>query len=121
MTFSVPERERVIKGDFKTTEKDGNYGLFRLQNPYLPTTIIECFAVERDDWEFVSVRMKRCKRGLPSAIEINYVKNLFWDDDTNDVFQIMPVKLEDHERPPNSLKLYRSLRKKLPIPPADLL
>lgn len=116
MAFKVPEQFRVKTGHFKTSEEDGNNGLFVL-------SINKCsFAVIASDgmgWEHVSVSLLK-SIASPTWDEMCIIKDLFWDK--NDcVVQFHPPESEYVNNHPSCLHLWRKIGSEFETPPKMLV
>jgi hypothetical protein len=113
MTFRVPEKYRVTKGDFATSAADGNNGLFFMR-PVLQEAPLRVIASDGEGWEHVSVSLpNRC----PTWKEMCLVKSLFWDDD-DCVMQLHPPRSDWVNNHPYCLHMWRPIGVEIPRPPA---
>ena len=104
MSFVVPEEYRLKK---YSAADDGNNGIF-----YLPSRKLKVIASDGLGWEHVSVsREDRC----PTWAEMNFVKNLFWDDE-DCVVQYHPPRSEYVNNHPFCLHLWRPTTAGVPMP-----
>lgn len=75
--FKVPEKYRLKYGLLKSTEADGNNGLFQIQSINYKK-MFNCIASDEKGWEHVSVTVdKRC----PEWNEMCFIKSKFWSAD----------------------------------------
>jgi hypothetical protein len=120
MAFHVPEKYRLQKGAMKSTEADGNNGVFIIPSV---RSSIRSFKAKRPliaqasdglFWEHVSVSSvaNRC----PYWDEMNFIKDMFWDDEDT-VIQYHPPKSEYVDVHPYVLHLWRPVGVELPRPP----
>ena len=83
------EKYRVKKGPWATKENDG-HGFFFIPFKRDETPLKVLCAPKGGEWQHVSVSLpNRC----PTWNEMNYIKDLFWNDDET-VVQIHPPKSE---------------------------
>jgi len=100
--FNAPEKYRLKGGEYATTKEDGNNGVFIITSIKL-TRRLRAIISDGWEWEHVSVSLhNRC----PTWEEMNFVKNLFWDEDDL-VVQIHPPKSEYINCHPYCLHLWR--------------
>jgi hypothetical protein len=116
--FQVPERYRLKIGAMKTTEQNGNNGVFMIPNRSKTSqTPLKVIASDGQDWEHVSVSLStRC----PTWDEMNKVKNLFWDE-TDAVMQLHPPISNYVNNHPYCLHLWRPTNQAIPLPPQILV
>ena len=99
------------------------YGCFRVMGPSGRFLRIICAcATDREaaGWEHVSVSIdtnnKTIKTHPPNWNEMNFVKDLFWEDDET-VLQFHPLKTEYVNIHPGVLHLWRQVGVNHPLPP----
>ena len=86
--FKVPEQYRVKEGKYKTSEKDGNKGVFLIpckKGLFKLSYWIQVVAPELPGWEQLAVcviNMNKTKilERYPTIDELKKVKKLFWSD-----------------------------------------
>jgi hypothetical protein len=115
MSFRVPEKFRITKGDFATSALDGNNGAFEWGTINGPIRTIASDGGEKgNEWEHVSVSFER---RCPTWEEMCRVKNLFWDE--NDcVLQYHPPKSDYVNNHKFCLHLWRPVNIIMPRPPS---
>jgi hypothetical protein len=119
----IPFPDIVEKGRMSVvpylSERGEPFGAFALQ--YSETVVLAIVAnaanPDSDWWEHVSVS---AHGRTPTWDEMCWVKDLFWKEDEC-VVQYHPPKSEYVNCHPNCLHLWRSIRKKIPIPPSYLV
>lgn len=125
MSFELPEKYRVTKGDMATRPGDpAGFFLVRLDpREPMPLRVIASDGSHPQTpeigrgWEHVSVSLPhRC----PSWAEMCKVKALFWDDEDT-VMQLHPPKSEWVNNHKFCLHLWRPIGQAIPRPPALLV
>ena len=112
--FKVPEKFRVTDGYMKSTEKNGNNGVFIIAYNFngIKQSCL-CIASDGGGWEHVSASRKdRCLTWEEMCI----IKSIFWED-SDCVIQYHPPKdqyVNNHEY---CLHLWRPIDQILPMPP----
>ena len=125
MSFHVPNKYRVRKGERGTDDSYGNNGMFvlpvSLRRQYALTIIAsdgdgwEHLGYPLPAWEHVSVSTAvRC----PSWEEMCFVKGLFWDSE-DVVIQFHPRESEYVNNHPRCLHLWKPVGVTLPTPPLE--
>ncbi len=110
MTFHVPEKFRITKGEFASSSLDGNNGAFEWGTL---SGHIRTIASNGQFWEHVSVSFHyRC----PSWKEMCIVKDIFWDEE-DCVIQYHPPKSEYVNNHKYCLHLWRPTNEIIPRPP----
>lgn len=111
------EKYRISIPNFKysSDESFGNNGLFIFK---VNQEIFRCIVSDGNNWDHVSVSIETIneKTRLPTWEELNWIKNLFWDED-EEVIQIHPKKSNYINVHPNVLHLWRPQKEKIPMPP----
>lgn len=85
--FKCPEKYRLTKGAFRTSEKDGNNGAFIVP---VPDGHFQVIASDGDEWEHVSVtkfvkftdtfiESQMLRTITPSWDEMCLIKGMFWE------------------------------------------
>lgn len=122
MTFHVPEPYRLTLGDFGTTIDFGNNGCFVLPSPISTRRKLLAFSSDGLEWEHVSISARIGRNGIetPYWDEMQYIKNLFWDQD-DIVMQLHPAQKNYVNTAPNVLHLWRPIGKEIPIPPVVMV
>lgn len=118
--FHVPESDRVKTGDFATTERDGNNGLFLIP---CGSDLIQCIVSDGLGWEHVSVTVRvkgRQKYEIPTWEIMCWMKEVYWDDE-DVVVQYHPKKSEYVNNHPYVLHLWRPTELVLPVPDSLLV
>lgn len=93
----------------------GNLGAFVIPGPHHLELI--CISSDQLGWEHVSVSTtRRC----PNWIEMNFIKDLFWDDE-DCVMQLHPPKSEYVNNHPFCLHLWRPIDQSIPRPQSALV
>lgn len=114
--FKVPEKFRIKYGLKKTSSADGNNGAFHIHSLKLSRSLY-AIASDGEGWEHVSVSLhNRC----PTWEEMNFVKNLFWDED-DVVIQYHPAKQDYVNNHPYCLHMWRPIGVDLPVPDSLLV
>jgi hypothetical protein len=93
--FKAPEQFRHKKGDFKTTQADGNNGVFIIHSLKLKNQLT-VICSDGMGWEHVSISLNTRS---PTWEEMTFVKNKFWDKEDL-VVQFHPVEsdyINNHE------------------------
>lgn len=117
--FKVPEKMIVTQGRMKSTERDGNNGVFHVH--FAPMAFAYCIASDGLDWEHVSVTVHdRGKVRIASWDEMCKIKDLFWDEEDT-VIQYHPAKSEYVNSHPNCLHLWRPIDIDFPKPLKELV
>lgn len=113
--FHCPNEFRIKTGQFATTDKDGNNGLFILPMKRYSAKVV----ISQDPiWEHVSVSLSN--RRNPNWKEMCAIKSIFWDP--NDcIVQFHPPESEYINNHPHCLHLWRSVRDDFPQPPAIMV
>ena len=116
MAFNAPNKYRIRKGAFATTDADGNNGAFII--PSAPGRFqLTIIASDGEGWEHVSVSTPlRC----PTWDEMCLVKALFWDDE-DCVVQFHPTKSEYVNQHPYCLHLWRKIGAEFETPPSIMV
>lgn len=112
MSFSVPEKYRLITGPIGSKPNSGNNGFFVFKKNQ---TQYRAQASDGGGWEHVSVSLdrKRC----PDWEEMCMVKDLFWDEE-DCVVQFHPPKSEYVSFHPYCLHLWRMSGENFKTPPS---
>lgn len=109
--FKVPEKFRVKTGIYASDETFGTNGQFIVISLKLPRPL-RIIASDGGGWEHVSVSLQdRC----PSWDEMNFTKDLFWDED-DCVVQFHPPRADYINNHPYCLHLWRPIGIELPKP-----
>lgn len=117
--FKVPEKFRVRRGGFATSEFSGNMGLFEiiLKHKRAPNRKFTVLASNGAGWEHVSVSLPdRC----PTWGEMCKIKDLFWGEEDS-VIQYHPAKSDYINNHDFCLHLWRPINELLPCPPPELV
>lgn len=124
MSFKLPERFRVLRGEMATLP--GNpAGLFLIRHKG-SLVILRAIASAGDahpggpdnelwGWDHVSVSPANRER-TPTWEEMCLVKDLFWDEEDT-VMQLHPPRSRWISNHPHVLHLWRPTHKELPTPP----
>ena len=107
------EKRRVTKGFVASTSEFGNNGAFRVFTP--DGVLLNIIVSDGGGWEHVSVWPSRTKRCCTWE-EMNWVKELFWEDDET-VIQFHPAKKDYVNNHPYCLHLWRPVNQDIPQPP----
>lgn len=114
--FKVPEKYRVLNGSMRTTEADGNNGLFFVRMTR-KGTLLRIIASDGADWEHVSVSTQtRC----PTWSEMSHIRDMFWSPDAC-VVQYHPPHSEYVNHHPYCLHLWRPIGLEILRPPSILV
>lgn len=105
--FKYPERFALERGE------DG--GAFRVPGP-VPGRTLNVIASHGEGWEHVSVSIAKQPEKTPTWIEMNFVKDLFWDEE-DAVMQLHPPKSTWVNNYPGCLHLWRPIGQTIPLPP----
>lgn len=121
MAFKLPEKYRVVRGEFATKPGEpGGMFLIRLDpRDSMPVRVIasDGSTTLGRGWDHVSVSLPtRC----PSWDEMCKVKALFWDDE-DAVMQLHPPKSQWISNHRYCLHLWRPLGQGIPMPPSSLV
>lgn len=121
--FHVPNQYRIVTGRFKSDETIGNNGTFKIPSPTSSKNRRFLFILASDGygWEHVSVSAKigESEILIPYWNEMEYIKNIFWDQD-DIVIQYHPKK-EEYVNFANCLHMWRPIDIELPTPPIMLV
>lgn len=116
--FQVPEKYRIVTGELKSSEKDGNKGAFLV--PFERRKIkydifLQVIASDIIGFEHVSV-IPVFKSGKhigrkPTWEEMSFIKNLFWNDKgiPDIVIQFYIPEVLEVKTHPLSLHLYKKI------------
>jgi hypothetical protein len=117
------ERYRVVVGKQASSREDGNNGVFAIGIPNNGGVIV-CIASNGMSWEHVSVHvivsLEPETLRTPTWDEMCAVKNLFWEEDEC-VVQYHPPKTAYINAHQNVLHLWKSIGRKIPMPPLKLV
>lgn len=118
--FKVPEKLRVTSGAMKSSEADGNNGVFHVR--FGPMAFAYCIAsdggFEEEEWEHVSVTMHDKGKTRPATWdEMCTIKDKFWDKEDT-VIQYHPAESEYVNNHPHCLHMWRPVGKEIPKPPS---
>lgn len=122
MSFHAPNKYRVRNGLLRTTDADGNCGLFFVPSRpgKAPLKVIASDdAAEAGGmaWEHVSVSLPdRC----PTWEEMCKIKSLFWDDE-DAVAQFHPPRSEWVNNHSYCLHMWRPVGVQMPMPPSIMV
>lgn len=113
MSFHVPEKFRIVTGEFKSSEADGNNGAFTFEFDGK-----RFFAIASDGmgWEHVSVSAKV----IPAWHIMCLVKKMFWDNE-DCVLQYHPPESDYVNNSNTCLHLWRPIGVDFPRPPSILV
>jgi len=111
MSFHVPEKLRVTKGEMASSKEYGNNGAFDLGNLFV-------VASDGMGWEHVSISPKEDRD--PTWAEMCRVKDMFWGEE-DCVIQYHPPKSKYVDVHSHCLHLWRPISKELPVPPTTLV
>lgn len=112
--MKVPNTYRLRTGPLATEDSDGNNGAFKVPVGTKYATVV---ASDGAGWEHVSVSFPD---HIPTWPEMCKIKEFFWDDE-DAVIQIHPPVSEYVNYMPNCLHLWRSTRRKMPMPHSGLV
>lgn len=120
MRSTLPENLERARVDGK--REWGAYGKFHIQGPCGEKLLIVASGGDDDDlaaggWEHVSVSTRR---RIPNWTEMNFVKDLFWDDDEC-VVQFHPSRSEYVNNHAFVLHMWRHKKAQFPTPPSILV
>lgn len=114
--FKAPEKYRVKKGRLASDKSYGANGAFYIPNAITKGRDLFCIASDGLGWEHVSVHVEnRGKERTPYWDEMNFIKDLFWDEE-DAVIQIHAPKSEYVNRHENTLHLWRPIGVELHLP-----
>jgi len=109
---------RMRTGSYASDESYGMAGCFRLIGPKGALLLVMSSGVDHSTgWEHVSVS---CENRCPNWPEMQWVKNLFWDEHEMAV-QYHPPKSEYVNCHPYCLHLWRAINLSIPMPPMLLV
>lgn len=122
--FKVPNEFREKSNpQMRSTDADGNNGLFVIPHERIKNYWYGCIAADGEGWEHVSVQIfekgKRAKR-LPTWSEMCYIKHKFWSRDMC-IIQYHPEEKEYVNLHPFVLHLWRPTAIEIPIPPKEMI
>jgi hypothetical protein len=109
------ERYRVSGPGFESYKGD-DFGAFRVPCGKVKLAVIASNGDDRVKWEHVSVSIPGHQR-TPTWEEMDYVKQLFWDDDET-VIQLHVPRAEHKNHHPWCLHLWRPKNHEIPRPPS---
>ena len=112
MAFHVPEAQRVVTGPMRSSQKEGNNGVFMLRRGSRRYCVI---ASDGMGWDHVSVHIDG-ERRCPRWDEMCWLKDIFWDE-TDAVIQIHPAKANHVNNHEFTLHLWRCTSTEQPLPP----
>ncbi len=105
--FKVPEQYRVRAGYMRSTEEQGNNGVFKIVEGFRNEIQIICIASDAQGWENVSIAVKKNNRHIsPTLGQIKKVKELFWDNQAC-VAQFYGPQFEGTEKGEKIVHLWR--------------
>ena len=108
-TKDLPNKGRIKTGELHSDESFGNNGAFWLA---YRAHVFKVIISDGGGWEHVSVSLpNRC----PNWPEMCHFKDVFFKDDEV-VVQYHPAKKDYVNTHPNCLHMWRSLKKKFPMP-----
>lgn len=114
---SLLEHGRIRKGPY-ASDTDALFGAFTILGPVGRELRIVSSGVDREhNWEHVSVSLSS---RTPNWAEMNYVKDLFWDEEEC-VMQLHPPRSRYVNCHPHTLHLWRPLYTEIPQPPPVLV
>jgi hypothetical protein len=111
MSFAVPNRYRVRRGPFASTDAIGNNGKFFVQ--LVPGEVFQVIASDGLGWEHVSCSLPH---RTPTWDEMCRIKALFWSPE-DCVVQYHPPASQHVNVHPYCLHLWRPTDQALPQPP----
>ena len=117
MSFHVPNKYRVTKGDLASNASHGNNGAFIIRR-LDKNTVFKVIASDGLFWEHVSV--SKPDGLLPTWSDMCFIKDLFWDGE-DCVVQYHPPKSEYVNNVHNCLHLWRPINQEIPRPPAIMV
>lgn len=122
--FHVPDQYRItplIPNSQLRKGNLGNNGMFLVSSPTGTERKLMVIASDGLGWEHVSVHATKKNSPIltPYWDEMNYIKELFWDDD-DVVIQYHPRK-KDYVNYADCLHLWRPIGVELPTPPKALV
>jgi len=116
--FHVPEKYRLLKGQYRSTILDGNNGAFSINRG---RTVIYIIASDGLGWEHVSVHCtSENKDRTPTWSEMCFIKDMFWDEE-DIVIQFHPPKSEYVNMHKFTLHMWRSTTSLITTPPKILI
>jgi len=111
--FKVPEAYRIKQGKMESDSSFGNNGAFLIppKDAVHHNRGLYIIASDGDGWEHVSMHVEDfgflpTKERIPYWDEMEFVKELFWDEDDT-VVQFHPAKSNYVNVNPNVLHLWR--------------
>lgn len=116
--FHVVEEFRITSGagELNSNSTYGNNGAFFIRSVKLNNPL-RAIASDSGGWEHVSVSLpNRC----PRWEEMQFVKDLFWDDE-DCVIQFHPPKSTYKNCHPHTLHMWRPIGIELPRPPTIMV
>ena len=116
MSFHVPEKFRVKTGPMRSDKSYGNNGAFLVSSLKLKRRL-QVICSDQEGWEHVSVSIHD---RMPTWEEMNFIKNLFWDED-DAVMQLHPPKSEYINNHKFCLHLWRPTETNIPLPPSIMV
>ena len=113
------EQYRVREGGMGSDPSYRNNGAFMV---LCPTTWRKLSIIASDGagWEHVSVEILNMPYNAPTWGEMNFVKELFWQDEEW-VVQFHPAKSSYVNCHPGTLHLWRPLNETMPTPPTNMV
>lgn len=112
--MKTPEKYRIKKGLFASTEADGNNGAFLI--PY-QSFILTVISGVGEGWEHVSVSLPN---RTPNWYEMCFIKDLFWDKEET-VVQFHPPESQYVNNHENCLHLWKPIGYDIKTPPSILV
>lgn len=113
------ERYRVRGGGMGSNPSYGNNGAFVVSCP-VTRRKLSIIASDGEGQQHVSVHISNRPNDIPTWIEMNFVKELFWLDEEW-VVQFHPAKLSYVNCHPGTLHLWKPLDETMPMPPIDMV
>lgn len=114
MPFRVPEKYRVVTGEYRTTPAHGNNGSFLVPMPPPSTTKALCMVSDQNGWEHVRVSVGKSR--APNWHVMEALKNVFWASD--DVVMQLHLPPDSFKNPrEHIMHLWRPVDGGIPVPP----
>lgn len=115
----IIEKYRILKGKLGSNAYYGNNGAFLI---HCPATRRKLSVIISDgaEWDHVSVHISSRPKEVPTWIEMNFIKGIFWKPEEC-VIQYHPSEKNYVNCHPGTLHLWRPQHQKIPIPPLALI
>lgn len=110
------ERFRMTEGPLRSSAAYGNNGAFLIPCPGTRSNL-QVIVSDGMGWEHVSVSLAT---RLPTYSEMQFVKELFWDDEET-VIEYHPPKSRYVNNHPFCLHLWKPIDVEIPLPPVIMV